>query len=167
MNQGKIHLGIAPCAHTRTTAERPSWEDDGPRVMAFPGVEDVGTTWACWATGEDESGFHSRRVWVPWNDDPRDGVAWRGRGAETRMPVSVAESRVRGAGCLRRWKKTTRAPFFSCNRWEMHYKAFEKKFPGCGANSGGKGVVNCTHWADTCWSNSTVVTQIRSRKLTW
>ena len=37
-----------------------------------------------------------------------------------------------------------------------------KKFRGAArAGPGRKGVVNCTHWADTCWSNSTVVTQNR------
>lgn len=37
-----------------------------------------------------------------------------------------------------------------------------KKFLGAArAGPGRKGVVNCTHWADTCWSNSTVVTQNR------
>jgi len=58
----------------------------------------------------------------------------------------------------RRGKKSWPGLFFSCNRGRMHYKA-TKKFPAPREGPGRKGVVNCTHWADTCWSNSTVVTQ--------
>jgi hypothetical protein len=61
-------------------------------------------------------------------------------------------------------KKIRPTPFFSCNRVKILYKQLQK-FPEPRAApqtaTGRKGGVNCTLWADTCWSNFTVVTQTR------
>jgi hypothetical protein len=70
-----------------------------------------------------------------------------------------ASSRAARAACGRRAEKSARGHFFSCNRCRILYKQLEIILPAAATTLGRKGVLDCALWADTCWWNSTVVTQ--------
>jgi hypothetical protein len=78
---------------------------------------------------------------------------------------TTAEDRVherhRHARPMSGGKNRGRGHFFLAIGAKSTIRQMKKNFPGPRARPGRKGVVNCTHWADTCWWNSTVVTQSR------
>jgi hypothetical protein len=77
------------------------------------------------------------------------------RGARGAPPRARLVCAARGS----RAEKSARAHFFSCNRCRILYKQLEIILPAAATTLGRKGVLDCALWADTCWWNSTVVTQ--------